>query len=335
MTTQLAPFSWTDIYTYGPIILGSNASVVWDIESAFGRGTSFSVDDDFASGRIEFLELDRGLRIVIFDAVWFEDQTFVVQDDDWIRFNFSLSIDMEMIFSSAQSVMVNEPSWRIINNPREAVTREIIPSNKRAVWVTVCCKSDFIEQICGKSLDDMPDFLQEALTTKYQESFYEYYEFSSRLNSITADVLRTPLSGAPRIAFIEARCIELLCYALDYILHKDVTMSNLRLSESDKSAFEKAKDILNAEFANPPTVSNLSKRIGMNRNKLYYGFKSIFGKPISEYVQEQRLEEARRLLRQTDLSITEIAHRVGYKHQSNFSASMKRHFGVTPKQFRS
>ena len=88
------------------------------------------------------------------------------------------------------------------------------------------------------------------------------------------------------------------------------------------------------EYANPPTVLELSKRIGINRNRLYYGFEQLTGKPISEFIQETRLEEGRRLLRQTDLPISEVSRRVGYKHQGNFSTSIKRHFGLTPKQFR-
>lgn len=36
----------------------------------------------------------------------------------------------------------------------------------------------------------------------------------------------------------------------------------------------------------------LSRRIGINRNKLYYGFKQLTGKPISAFIQETRLEAA-------------------------------------------
>lgn len=169
-------------------------------------------------------------------------------------------------------------------------------------------------------LDDMPELLQDALSAKKHRSFYEYYDFTSRLNAITADILRTPLQGAPRVAYIESMCMELLCHSLDYVLRQDGGDAALRISSSEREALNKAKEFLLEEYANPPTVLELSKRIGINRNKLYYGFKQLTGKPISQFIQETRLEEGRRLLRQTDLRISEVSQSRGPcagPHRSN------------------
>ena len=334
MNTNGALFQWTAVERAIPLLLGPGAVATWEAESPFGRLTNYAVDDESATGRLEFLELERGLRVAIFDCIWQQEHTFLVRDDAWIRFNFSLSIDIEMFLNKDQAVSVNAPSWRIINNPPDVTVREVVPGKRRAIWVTVCCKPDFVENICGMRLDDMPELLQDALSAKKHRSFYEYYDFTSRLNSITADILRTPLQGAPRIAYIESMCMELLCHSLDYVLRQDGGDAALRISSSEQEALNKAKEFLLEEYANPPTVLELSKRIGINRNKLYYGFKQLTGKPISEFIQETRLEEGRRLLKQTDLPISEVSRRVGYKHQGNFSTSIKRHFGLTPKQFR-
>ncbi|MEH2312804.1 MAG: helix-turn-helix transcriptional regulator [Nostoc sp.] len=52
------------------------------------------------------------------------------------------------------------------------------------------------------------------------------------------------------------------------------------------------------------------------------------------YVQSLRLEQAKQLLRGTNLLIAEIAYQVGYESTSHFSYLFKRQFGMTPRKYR-
>lgn len=74
--------------------------------------------------------------------------------------------------------------------------------------------------------------------------------------------------------------------------------------------------------------------MGINRNKLYYGFRTQFGMTISEFVKTQRLAEGYRLLTETNLSIADVSSQVGFQYQCNFSTSMKAKYGLTPSQLR-
>ena len=136
-----ALFQWTAVERAIPLLLGPGAVATWEAESPFGRLTNYAVDDESATGRLEFLELERGLRVAIFDCIWQQEHTFLVRDNAWIRFNFSLSIDIEMFLNKDQAVSVNAPSWRIINNPPNITVREVVPGRRRAIWVTVCWNS--------------------------------------------------------------------------------------------------------------------------------------------------------------------------------------------------
>ncbi|MEO0674722.1 MAG: AraC family transcriptional regulator, partial [Pseudomonadota bacterium] len=131
-----------------------------------------------------------------------------------------------------------------------------------------------------------------------------------------------------------ARCIELLCLAIHHLTQPLDEYQPVRLTTSDRGVIEKARDLLVKDYAQAPSVSQLSKSLGVNKNKLFYGFKMLFGLTISEFIQEQRLNEGKRLLQQSELPISEIANQVGFKHQSNFATAMKKHFGMTPRQFR-
>ena len=59
-------------------------------------------------------------------------------------------------------------------------------------------------------------------------------------------------------------------------------------------------------------------------------FKKEMGISIKAYVIQQKLLEARRLLRTTNLTVSSVAVQLGYNNFSHFSAQYKREFGITP-----
>ena len=62
--------------------------------------------------------------------------------------------------------------------------------------------------------------------------------------------------------------------------------------------------------------------------------KSIYGTSIAAHIKEHRMEQAAKMLKETDKSIAEIARAVGYDSQSRFTAAFKTYFKVLPKEYR-
>ena len=89
-----------------------------------------------------------------------------------------------------------------------------------------------------------------------------------------------------------------------------------------------------AEFADPPTIEALARRVGLNRTKLQGGFKETFGATVFDFCQGRRMERAKDLLREGGMTIAEIAESVGYEHPTNFTAAFRRRFNAAPKDFR-
>jgi AraC-like DNA-binding protein len=63
-------------------------------------------------------------------------------------------------------------------------------------------------------------------------------------------------------------------------------------------------------------------------------FKTVYGKNISTYLQELRMERARQYLEDTSLNITDIAGMTGYNDISHFIQTFKRSYNETPGEFR-
>ena len=72
----------------------------------------------------------------------------------------------------------------------------------------------------------------------------------------------------------------------------------------------------------------------MNTSYLSTLFRQVTGTTFKEHLNRVRVEEAARLLSNTDYPVMEIAIACGYKDQSYFTKVFKKLTGLTPKQYR-
>ena len=82
------------------------------------------------------------------------------------------------------------------------------------------------------------------------------------------------------------------------------------------------------------TIEELSRQYLINPTTLKNAFKSVYGTSIAAHIKEHRMEQASKMLKETDQSIAEIAKAVGYDSQSKFTAAFKEYFKVLPREYR-
>jgi AraC-like DNA-binding protein len=82
------------------------------------------------------------------------------------------------------------------------------------------------------------------------------------------------------------------------------------------------------------SASFYADQLAVHPNHLNAVAKRITGKTVSQVIQEQLLVAAKNLLRQTSLSIKEVAHQLGFEEPTHFNAFFKKMSGETPRTFR-
>jgi AraC-like DNA-binding protein len=82
------------------------------------------------------------------------------------------------------------------------------------------------------------------------------------------------------------------------------------------------------------SVSSLAREVGMSRSIFAAKFSSLVGEPPLTYLTRWRLWQASRLLAEGNISVGEVALRVGYESEAAFSKAFKRHFGQSPLAYR-
>lgn len=82
------------------------------------------------------------------------------------------------------------------------------------------------------------------------------------------------------------------------------------------------------------TQAEIAKEFRISLTALKLTFQCLYGMPIETYLRKKRISEAKRLLRETELPVSEIAHRVGYDSHSQFSAMFRTSEGQSPMMYR-
>jgi AraC-like DNA-binding protein len=82
------------------------------------------------------------------------------------------------------------------------------------------------------------------------------------------------------------------------------------------------------------TVESLASIAHMSRSAFARRFTECFNRPPMDYLHDVRLRRAAQLLSRGDLSVDEIASKVGFSSRSHFSRTFRDHFGASPLAFR-
>lgn len=81
-------------------------------------------------------------------------------------------------------------------------------------------------------------------------------------------------------------------------------------------------------------VEDIGKDLGMSRVQLYRKVKALLGLSVNEYVQQVRLNKARFLLRRDDLTVADVAYKVGFSSPTYFSTAFKGKYNQTPMEYK-
>lgn len=206
-----------------------------------------------------------------------------------------------------------------------------IPANARLQSVRFLFKKEHISQLMD------PQFLEQTLDYYFKNFIasraIEPLNFDYRI--ILDDVMKEKIEQPLAVNFLQNRCLLLLeTFMKKIAAPKPFTKEKLTLNDNELLRLMKVESMLVRDYAEtPPNIQSLSRISAMSPTKLKNDFKRLYGMPIYEYYQKNRMQRAKSLLLQGTHSIKEVGSKVGYSNLSHFAGSFKKEFGVLPSQF--
>lgn len=95
-----------------------------------------------------------------------------------------------------------------------------------------------------------------------------------------------------------------------------------------------ARLLLDRRYDAPITIEDLSREVALSPYYLIRAFRHVYKQTPHQYLVGQRVARAKELLRNSDLSITEICVAVGYESLGSFSTLFRKVAGVSPSAYR-
>ncbi len=210
------------------------------------------------------------------------------------------------------------------------------PKDGRQCGLTLWLPRGLLTKQWGLSVKDLPAPLCALEQGKARMATGLSLSLTPSLAAAAISVMQTQLSGQLLDLFLEAKAREIVTLIVSQIRDTDRVQGRMRpaLGNRDREKIAFCHQLVSSQFQRPPSISILSKRVGLNRNKLCFGFKDVYGVSIFDYCRELRLQRGMALLQGSAIGVTEVALEVGYEHAPAFSTAFKRRFGCSPKEFR-
>ena len=96
----------------------------------------------------------------------------------------------------------------------------------------------------------------------------------------------------------------------------------------------KAKEYIQNHFSDPLTLEEVSEMVGLSTAYFSALFKKTEGEGFAKYLINVRMEQAKLLLRESNLPVTEICRKVGYNDPKHFTHTFEKAAGVKPSTYR-
>lgn len=137
------------------------------------------------------------------------------------------------------------------------------------------------------------------------------------------------IAEAAKLALQASDATDLL-QVVRWFLHNTTECASPQKNRYSEEIIEKAKKIVLENFHKPITDEWVAEQVHLSRSHFRYLFKAVTGMPFMRFVTEVRLNQARKYLETTSLSVKEICARIGYTDTSGFSRAYKTYHGVPP-----
>jgi AraC-like DNA-binding protein len=299
-----------------------------------GIGFRHDYDLNVAKGGWEFYKLGQGLCLAITDMVpalpiprRHSSADFLVLTamvDGRIQIardgSFGASGDMENGFCTIYGLSAGD----------ELAT--LYEPGRHLRWVSV-----FIDRLAfsaatgidaGELPSDMGQFLVDGGRLPHRN-----VPLSPAASLAVHQLMERPFENGFRRAFLTAKALELACHTLFSLAQSDQG-ETANFSTADYRKLHAAMRMIRSNLQQPPNVQQLADAVGLSRHRLQLGFRVVYGDTAGRIRDKVRMDLALDLVRDSPMSMIEIALETGYEHAASFTRAFKAAFGVSPQTMR-
>lgn len=256
-----------------------------------------------------------------------------VNESDWIHIQFRLTGGGCEDIAHSGVVQTPESSCVVSRYPENCVVERTVDTTRgwkaACLFVTPAALTRLLDVPAAK----LPEYVHWLSHETHEDARSTVLPLQSSMVVAVNDVLSCPFRGFNRRAYMHGKSLELLSTVIHALGRaRSACAPTLRLSAADLDRIALARSIMSAHLETTLTLSQLARKVGLNRTKLALGFKAIYGVSVQAFWRDAKLDLARQMLQNRDTPVTEVAIRVGYSELSSFTRAFTRRFGFAPRK---
>ena len=133
--------------------------------------------------------------------------------------------------------------------------------------------------------------------------------------------------------YMKVKILELLLFLSDLNTEEEALQENY-FNQNQVALFKAVASYITEDLTTHHTIERLSQKFEISTTTLKKYFRGVYGSSVYSYLRTYRLQAARKMVLKTDLSVTEIAGKIGYENPSKFTSAFKEKYGSSPTKFR-
>lgn len=157
---------------------------------------------------------------------------------------------------------------------------------------------------------------------------------SHQMYQLLHEIMQCNRKGMFKKMFLEAKVIELLLLQFEQLGEAKSNSSSSSLKKSDVDKIYAVREYLLNNLDTTCSLISLALHVGTNEFTLKKGFKELFGTTVFGFWNDAKMEQAKIMLTEQQMSVGEVSCHTGYKNQRHFSAAFKRKYGILPSQLK-
>ncbi len=124
-------------------------------------------------------------------------------------------------------------------------------------------------------------------------------------------------------------------FVIDYRRDSQLSYSLMRISQPHQDELiQRIQDDIQQDCSQSINITKLTKHLGISQRTLIRRFNNALGVPPNTYLQAVRIENAKKMLEESEFNIDVIMNKVGYEDTSSFRRLFKKSTGLTPTEYR-
>ncbi|RAV28335.1 AraC family transcriptional regulator [Sinomicrobium soli] len=250
-------------------------------------------------------------------------------DCSYIQFHFGLRGDSRFNFSGGRyHLQVGEEQSLLLYNPQRDLPIDV-EIGPKAQLLSVLISIQKFHSLFSHEAGYIHFLSEENKDRKY----YDNADVSPAMMVVLNQMVHYNLRDSVKRLYLKGKAYELLGLYFNKPDDADTDQCPFLVDEENVARIKRAKDIVIANMAEPPTLENLANEVGLNLKKLKTGFKQIYGDSVYSFLFDYKMEYARKMLEGGAHNVNEVGFRIGYSTASHFIAAFKKKYGTTPKKY--